>query len=101
MVPRLSDNIAGTERFQLRTVFWQGVKCFIFLYLLLVAPLCENTAKHGFHHKTHSESFLRERTTPWRQFQSHQIPDQTSRRFSYSRYVGLLSSWDVDADIKM
>ena len=30
----------------------------IFLYLLLVAPLRENTAKHGFHHKTHSESFF-------------------------------------------
>ena len=96
-VPRLSDNMAGTERFQ----FLHGVKYLIFLYLILVAPLCENTAKHGFHHKTHSESFLRERTTPWRQFQSHQIPDQTSRRFSYLRYIGPLSSWDVDADIKM
>ena len=57
-MPRLSDNMAGTERFQLRTVFWQGAKYLIFLYLLLVAPLCENTAKHGFHHKTHSESFF-------------------------------------------
>ena len=65
-VPRLSDNRAGTERFQLRTVFWQAVKYLIFLYLLLVAPIRDYTAKHGFHHKTHSESFLRERTTLWR-----------------------------------
>ena len=54
MVPRLSDNMAGTERFQ----FLHGVKYLTFLYLILVAPLCENTAKHGFHHKTHSESFF-------------------------------------------